>query len=140
MPFIPTDQPWAEYYRQLFPGHTESRHAFDGWKYASTAVNIATQLWDTRSRALATYERRQGLDRSRWPFPHPPVLLWLPDVLHAGCLGCEWIDDSGSDGAAARARQHAIDLGGWAELVRATRVWVWERGGERDSWPPFRWA
>jgi hypothetical protein len=81
------------------------------------------------------------MDGTRWPFPHPPVLLWLPDVLHAACLGCEWIED-GSDGAAvaALARKHAIELGGDADRVRLTRVWVWGRGGPRDSWPPFRWA
>jgi hypothetical protein len=42
MPYIPTDEPWAEYYRQLLPGHTHPRNAFDGWKYASTAVNITS--------------------------------------------------------------------------------------------------
>jgi hypothetical protein len=138
MVFTPTNEPWAEFYRQLFPGHTTPRTGFEAWKFGSTAVNVTRQLWEARSRAEQRYEQRWGEDPDRWPIPHPPVLLWLPECFHAACLRCEWIHGGGSRRRpeALLAHAHAVEHGAPPALVSLRPIPVAARNGPTDPRPP----
>lgn len=134
--FIPTTQPWADYYRAEFPGHVNPSSGFSAWKYASTAINIVQTYWQSRERARVEWESAHGLDPTSWPMGHPPVVLWIPSCAKAACLACTWIDgSSGSDLAVAgsNARSHAIDHGSNARIVRSLRVPISQRKGQHES-------
>ena len=60
--FRPTTEIWADYYRQLYPGHTHPRSSFDSWKYATTVVGFARDLWESRERARLRWESEKGVD------------------------------------------------------------------------------
>jgi hypothetical protein len=141
MSWTPSDEPWAEYCRQLFPGHTKPGSAFESWKYASTAVNITSQLWEIRERVRRTYERVDGPPET-WTLTHPVVLLWLPQCFSAACLRCEWVTRGSADPAveAARARSHAVEAGDDPDAVARRRIHVAPRNGPADRPPPVRWA
>jgi hypothetical protein len=79
----PTTEDWADYYRQLCPGHTNPRSSFQVWRYATTAVDITRGFWVARERARATWEAEHGDDASAWPISHPPVVQWLPMIAKA---------------------------------------------------------
>jgi hypothetical protein len=141
MSWQPTDEPWAEFYRNVNPGYASARTSWDRFKYATTVVNVTVQLWQARERALNHWHGRYGENPDGWPMSHPPVLLWLPESFTAACLRCSWGVTSG-DGAhaATQARDHTIANG--ADPSRASRrpIRVWERGGPVDGPPPMRWA
>jgi hypothetical protein len=53
--FLPTTEPWAHYYRFLYPGHEHPRTAFSSWKYATTRDQHCESAW--LSWRLQTLER-----------------------------------------------------------------------------------
>jgi hypothetical protein len=140
MPWTPSDEPWADYYRQIFPGHSNPRTAYDSWKYASTAVNITRQLWETRERGRNLFIEHHGPNADHWPVPHPPVVLWIPVVLHPACLRCTWITSVGSAEEAGQvARAHAFEHVPRSSRVAQYRVPVLPRNGAVDDPPPAQW-
>jgi len=136
------DEPWADYYRSLFPGHTHPRNNFDAWKYSTTAVNVARALWGARERALRQWERDHGVDRGPWPVDHPPVVLWLPYIARGACLNCTWIGGDAADlrRAGRSARNHSISKGDDPMVVRDLRVPISERGGAADEPLGEKWV
>ena len=126
-------EPWADYYRLLYPGAARPRSNFDAWKYATTAVDIARALWGSRERALLHWEADLGPDPGAWPLAHPPVVLWSPYIAHGACLACTWISaGAGSDlrRAGRRARKHSISAGDDPTVVRSL-----PRSHQRTWWP-----
>jgi hypothetical protein len=138
MPFIPTDEPWAEFYRNMFPGHVRPRSPFAAWKYASTAVNVASNLWQARERARRRYEATHGKNPDSWPIAHPPLILWMPDAYDPACLRCAWTARSpgGAAGAGLAARQHSLQHGGDPLRLANSTVQVEGRGLPGDPQPP----
>ena len=62
--FVP-DEPWADYYRTLFPGHVRPRNGFHAWKYGTTAMDIAQSLWRSRELGRQAWEHATIDDESR---------------------------------------------------------------------------
>ena len=122
--FGPTDEAWADYYRQLFPGHEHPGSAFAAWKYATTAVDVAVTCWEAREKGRADWAAEHGGDISAWPFLHPPFVLHLPQIYWAACLGCTWVVRAGRDPSTAQAlaASHATQYGarGGAEIAGRT--------------------
>jgi hypothetical protein len=136
-------EPWADYYRVLYPGAARPRSNFDAWKYATTAVDIARALWGSRERALLYWEAGLGPDPCAWPLAHPPVVLWSPYIARGACLACTWIDlEATSDlrRAGRRARKHSISAGDDPTVVRSLRVPISERGGPIDKPLSEKWV
>jgi hypothetical protein len=134
--FRPTTEIWADYYRQLYPGHIHPRNSFDSWKYATTAVGVAEQLWEARERARLRWESENGDSPPDWPVAHPPVVLWLPMVANAACLVCSWIargSDATVESAGHIARDHSVEHGSDRDTVRQHRVPISERDGPIDE-------
>lgn len=140
MSWTPTGEPWADYYLQLFPGHTNPRTAFDSWKYASTAVNVTVQLWETRERGRQRHVAEFGADPDAWPTAHPPIVLWLPEAYFPACLGCAWISRSSvTDLAGTAARGHAAAPG--TDISRVNQpVPVLPRNGPHDGGAYVHWV
>jgi hypothetical protein len=92
------------FWHQLFSLESRRRSDWIGWKVRSTGYNIARRLWELREAAARGREPAVG---------HPPVILWMPYMAHAACLGCTWIDlgDSDVTVAARRARAHSVTAG-----------------------------
>ncbi len=109
--FHPTDEAWADYYRQMFPRHQQSESAFAVWKYATKAVDVARTCWEAREKGRADWTAEFGDDLSVWPLLHPPFVLNLPRIHWAACLGCTWVVRSGPDPSAAwyLAASHAAE-------------------------------
>lgn len=101
--FHPTDEAWADYYRQMFPHHEHPDSAFAVWKYATTAVDVARTCWEAREKGRADWTTEYGNNVSAWPIAHPPFVLHIPQIYWAGCLGCTWVARSGPNAAAAKA-------------------------------------
>ena len=98
--FIPTDEPWADYYRSVWPGYTAPRSPYIRWKYASSAVGIVRDLWSQREEALAAWTEVYGDDPDGWPVAHPPVIPFVAGRCWSACLGCLRIEgDGGGDHA-----------------------------------------
>ena len=134
--FRPTTEDWADYYRQLYPGHANPQSGFQVWKYATTAVDITRGFWVARERARATWEAEHRDDASAWPISHPPVVLWLPAIAKAACLACTWIDPNGDADPSVVgeiARRHSIGHGADLESVRRLRVPISARQGVSDE-------
>lgn len=128
--FIPPPEPWADYFRQLFPGHAHPESEFDAWKYASTGVNVTRALWDARERIRAQWESEQGSDPSAWPVVHPPLVVWMPMAANPACLQCTWIGSSTGSSvelAGSHARDHSIEHGSDADTVRRLQVPIGQR-------------
>jgi len=115
--FQPSDEAWADYYRQLFPGFVSPRNSFEVWKYSTTATTIAEEFWDARSVALFGWEAAYG-DQKNWPISHPPVVVSNHDIDKAACLGCSWIAGTDGDDLMAFGLAHAVEHGAAAEDVR----------------------
>ena len=125
--FVPTDEPWAEWYRQLWPGHTAPRSPWVRYCYASSAVSITRSLWEERRAELATWTGRHGSDPARWPVAHPPAVLFMAGRCWAACLGCTFVaggvgDDEGQADAIATAVAHAEAHGADRETLEAQGV------------------
>jgi hypothetical protein len=134
--FRPTTEPWADYYRQLYPGHEHPASAFAAWKYATTAVGAACSYWEARERARLDWEDANGSDPATWPISHPPVVLYLPQVARAGCLACTWFDradKSDVQSAAELAVSHAVEHGVDQRALRGFAVPVSGRSGDLTS-------
>ena len=108
--FRPTDEAWADYYRQMFPGHEHPGSAFAAWKYATTAVDVAVTCWEAREKGRADWVAAHGGDISAWPVLHPPFVLHLPQIYWAACLGCTWVVRGGRDPSTAQALVQAMPL------------------------------
>src|SRR5665213_3219544 len=54
--FVPTREPWGDWYRQLYPRFEHPKPGFSAWKCASVAVNITEVLWNARERARHIWE------------------------------------------------------------------------------------
>jgi hypothetical protein len=118
--FRPTTEAWADYYRQLFPGHATPRNSFEVWMYATTATTTSEGFWDERQRALSTWASDHGGDRQEWPCSHPTVVLEHEGISKAACLGCTWIaGDEGENDLRAVARRHSSDHGDVGDPVEA---------------------
>ena len=115
--FQPSDEAWADYYRQLFPGFVSPRNSFEVWKYATTATTIAEHYWDARAVALFRWEAAYG-DQKSWPISHPPVVVSNLDIDKAACLGCSWIAGTDGDDLMAIGLAHAVEHGAAAEVVQ----------------------
>ncbi len=109
--FHPSDEPWADYYRQMFPRHEQPESAFAVWKYATTAVDVARTCWETREKGRADWITEFGDNPSTWPIAHPPFVVHLPRIYWGACLGCTWVLRSGTDPSAAQvlAVSHASE-------------------------------
>ncbi len=120
--FRPTDEAWADYYRQMFPHHGHPGSAFAAWKYATTAVDVAVTCWEAREKGRVDWAAEHGGDVSAWPVEHPPFVLHLPQIYWAACLGCTWVVRGGRDRSTAQvlAASHAAERGarGGAETAR----------------------
>jgi len=101
--FNPTDEAWADYYRQMFPGHEHPGSAFAAWKYATTAVDVAVTCWEAREKGRVDWVAEHGSDSAAWPVLHPPFVLYLPQLYWAACLGCTWVLRGGRDPSTAQA-------------------------------------
>ena len=142
--FLPTDEPWADYYRALFPNHATPSSPMAAFKYSSTAIDSARTLWGARERARQQWESASRAD-DQGLRQHPPVVLWHPDAANAACLGCTWIGGCSSDLAQAAqwAVDHAIEAGG-PEIASGTRVPISEANDRADNplvdpgWCPIR--
>ncbi len=96
--FIPTDEPWAEYYRSVWPGYATPQSPFIRWKYASSAVSIVRDLWNQREQALAAWTEVHGDDPEGWPVAHPPLIPFVAGRCWSACLRCLRIEcDGGGD-------------------------------------------
>ena len=104
--FRPTTEAWADYYRQLFPGHVAPRNSFEVWMYATTATTTAAGFWDARQRALSAWESGRGSVLEVWLCSHPAVVLEHEGIAKVVCLECTWIT-GGEDGGELHA---AADL------------------------------
>jgi hypothetical protein len=63
----------------------------------STGVNVARRLWDQREELREAYEAVHGSDPGSWPHRHPGIVIdAVQFVVHAACLGCQWIDQPGT--------------------------------------------
>ena len=110
--FRPTTEAWADYYRQLFPGHTDPQNSFETWMYATSAKTTAEGFWDARQRELSAWESEHGNDHQGWSRSHPPVVLQHEGIAKAACLGCTWIaGGEDEDELRAAARRHSLDHG-----------------------------
>jgi len=108
--FRPTTEAWADYYRQLFPGHENPRNTFEVWLYATTATTTAEGFWDARQRALSEWESEHGCDRQECSCSHPSAVLEHEGVSKAACLECTWIaGGEQEDELQAVARGHSSD-------------------------------
>ena len=101
--FRPTDEAWADYYRQMFPRHDRPGSAFAAWRYATKAVEVAMTCWGTREKGRADWTAEHGDDASAWPVAHPPFVLRLRQLCWAACLGCTWVVRCGHDHSTAEA-------------------------------------
>ncbi len=108
--YDPVGEPWRDWYLQWFPPRSEPS-SFVKWKLMSTAINVTRAYWPEREDALAGHAGAFGGDPDLWPAGrHTTVELYRPYVWHAACLGCTWIDRSGSADrhiAVALGTQHA---------------------------------
>lgn len=134
------DEPWADYYRAMYPRHAEPASALLSWKYRTSAVGIAKNAWTACERAREDWCARYGADVSAWPLDHPPVVLWLPLIYYGACLRCTWIDVRKTRRdevkvAGREARKHAISMGADPGAARALRIPVVGRVGVDDR-PP----
>lgn len=141
--FLPTTEPWAPYYRYLWPDYASPRSGYIAWGYGTTGVSMAQAMWNARERTREQWEIDFGHDPAEWDVGHPPVVLWIPNVAHAACLRCLWIDrgsDSTPWSAGNRARGHSVDRGSNPDVVRHLRVPVSERKGPIDDPLPSKWV
>jgi hypothetical protein len=130
--FHPTDEPWGDYYRQMFPHHERPESAFAVWKYATTAVDVASVCWDARERARVEWGNHYGNDPIGWPVQHPPVVLYIPQVSWVGCLRCCWVARGGGadvENAANLGRGHAVEHGSCEQTMAGAPVFVSARSG-----------
>lgn len=116
------------YFEQLFSAESRAQGGWIGWKVNSTGYNISRKLWELRDRAKGKRPAIGG---------HLPVILWMPYVGHAACLGCTWIDPGAEDLdlAAARARSHGATTGMPPDNASALTVEV-VTSKARDWRPP----
>ena len=122
--FVPTDEPWAEWYRQRFPGWSSPATPWARYGYASTYRNTAIGLWHDRQVAIDAWVADHGADPSAWPLAHPPLILQAGGLDHAACAGCTWVDptpwsEQDEDVCAEVAIAHAVAHGADPEVVEA---------------------
>ena len=123
-----------EYYSQLYPEPSVRISEFGRWKRATTCRNIANAL----AKACEGARRRWHIEPKSFEegrLGHPPLVLWLPHVANGACLACAWIDNGSVslEEAADIARNHSIDCGDDALVVRNLFVPIAERGAEWDE-------
>jgi hypothetical protein len=133
-PSTPPTEPWRAYFEVLYPEPTHPISAFGQWKRATTCTNMTRDLWDARERARQSWVAEPRTVEEQ-QLDHPPVVLWLPMVANAACLGCLWIDKgSGSvEGAARRARNHSVDRSDDPAVVSRLTVPISARNGQGDE-------
>jgi hypothetical protein len=129
--FLPTDEPWADYYKVEFPGHTSPSSPMSAFKYATTAKSVSRTLWDARERARSQWEAQVGHTRP-W---HAPVVLWVPSLAHPACMGCTWLAPRAYGGladAAGDSVRHAVESGEAPGLINGL-VPIAEEGGRCNN-------
>jgi hypothetical protein len=103
-----------DYCRQLcLKQHSES---YVQWMGQTFTHNLSMTLWGVRERARNVWITALGSAFDAWPVAHPPVVLFVPSMGTAACLGCTWVDrKSFSEAklliATARARRHSVECG-----------------------------
>jgi len=119
--FRPTDEPWAEWYRTLFPGFERPADAYELWQYATTAVDTVEALWHAREELRSAWVAEHGNDPSGWPASHPPAVVVRGSQRIHACLGCTWMDAASlvdgaepTEGATGHAR-HEEPERAWPE-------------------------
>ncbi|WP_197739652.1 hypothetical protein [Mycolicibacterium sp. P1-18] len=89
------DSTWGAYHRVLFPPRQVT--PWIRFKTMSTVASIAQRLWNERESLRMKYEAVHGEDAEAWPARHPGIVLesvqW---IAHGACLGCRWLDRSGT--------------------------------------------
>jgi hypothetical protein len=141
--FVPVSEPWAPYFRTLWPDYLRPRNAFISWKYSSTGKEMAEGLWAAREVLRGEWIHRHGSDPERWPIGHPAAVLWLPHVAHSACLRCTWLARSGDStplAACRGAKEHSIAEGCNAQAVDRMRVPIGERNGPSDQPLGIKWV
>jgi hypothetical protein len=131
---ITPTEPWRAYYAVLYPEPTHPMSPFGQWKRATTCTNITRDLWDARERARQSWVAEPRTVEEQ-QLDHPPVVLWLPMVANAACLGCVWIGQGSSsmENAAQRARNHCVDRGDDPAVVSRLPVPISARNGQGDE-------
>jgi hypothetical protein len=138
--FEPSTEPWADYFRWLYPNYASPINQFVSWKYSTTGVDVSRALWMARERVRSEWISSHGQDSMNWLVSHPPLVLWLPNVAYSACLRCSWIGsgtDSSPISAGTHARQHSVDHGCEPQMIQQLRVPISERNGPIDQ--PLRW-
>lgn len=92
---------WADYFDQLFPARVTN--PWGAFKIATTCRNHVIALWTRRAEALQIHSLVHGDDPLQWPLRHPTLVLYVPEVHYAACLGCTWLVDGTPDRASAEA-------------------------------------
>jgi hypothetical protein len=130
----PPTEPWRAYFEVLYPEPTRPMSEFGRWKRATTCSNMTRDLWDARERARHCWIEQPKTVEDR-QLNHPPVVLWLPMVANAACLGCLWIGKSSRsvEGAARLARNHSVDRGDDPTAVYRLRVPISARNSPYDE-------
>jgi hypothetical protein len=133
-PSTPPTESWRAYYEVLYPEPTRPISAFGQWKRATTCTNLTRDLWEARERARQSWVAEPRTVEEQ-QLDHPPVVLWLPMVANAACLGCVWIGKGSSsvEGAAQRARNHSVDRGDDPAVVSRLPVPISARNGQGDE-------
>jgi hypothetical protein len=132
-PSTPTE-PWRAYFEVLYPEPSRPISGFGRWKRATTCTNMTRDLWDARERARQSWVAEPRTVEEQ-QLDHPPVVLWLPMVANAACLGCLWIDKGSNtiERAAQRARNHSVDRGDDPAVVSRLPVPISARNGQGDE-------
>ncbi len=141
--FVPDSEPWAPYFRTLFPDYLRPRSGFIAWKYSTTGRRMAKRLWAAREVLRGQWIHQHGSDPEGWPIAHPPAVLWKPYVADSACLRCTWlgeVSDSTPQAAGLRAREHSIAEGSNRQAVDRMRVPIGERNGLCDPPLGIKWV
>jgi len=129
----PTES-WRAYFGVLYPEPTRPMSAFGQWKRATTCTNLTRDLWAARERARQNWVAQPRTVEER-QLDHPTVVLWVPIVANAACLGCLWIGKGSSsmERAAQLARNHSVDRGDDPAVVSRLPVPISARNGQGDE-------
>lgn len=93
------EDPWADYFDQLFPVRTTN--PWGAFKIATTGRNHVIALWTRRAEVFQIHSLVHGDDPSHWPLRHPTLVLHVPEIHYAACLGCTWLAAGTPDRASA---------------------------------------
>jgi len=128
------NRPSDAYYAVLYPEPSSRISEFGRWKRLTTGRNIADAYWEARERARLNWQDATLSPQER-QLIHPPVVLWLPQVACAACLGCEWLHPGSATlyAAAQLSRLHSVANGDPAAVVQNLPIPISERGAEQDE-------